>query len=829
MPQNQSAEGDDMANDIADIGFRADTSDLVVAKRDLEALSPAAGKAEKASDGLNNSFARLNSASDKLMAAANALVNASNKLSGAIGGVAAASNNEASAVDRAANANSKKAKVTQIAAAAAAKAAKAADEAAAAALREAAAVDAAAAARGRSGRVPIIPREQAFVSPWGSRDNVQRIIHDNDNINKSLNGVRFNTANIAAQFQDIGVTAAMGMNPLQIALQQGTQLSAVFAQAAASGQSAAQLLVGALKQIVSATALVTIGVIAIGVALIQFVNWVKVAQVALNGLADILPVVAVYAAAAGAALAIAFAPAIAAAIWSITTAIAAGLLTVLGTLIATIGAIPLAIGLIIADLYIFRDEWAQVLGIDLIGYVKFGVNYIIGAFVGAYHDIKFLWSNFPDLIGAAAIGAANFVIRAVNAMISAAATGIDTISKGINGILSLVGADKAASLFGFSGQIPMIDASSTQFDEIANDAADRLANAVQGRNTQLQEDLTKDYLGAIGGAITTAATDAASKIKAYSATLGLGKAKKPKKGAKGPKTDEEKFDDIVNGAQRSVAALQAEYDAIGMSEEATARLKYETQLLNQAKQKNIDLSPKQRETLMGLANDMASLEAATKKAKDQLEFSKDLFKGFVSDLSDGLKNGESFWKAFGDAALNVLDKIVDKLLNDVIDALFEVNSAGSGGSGGTSLIGSLITGITSLFSAKGNAFGSGGKVSSYASGGSFTNSVVSRSTPFSFANGTALGEMGEAGPEGILPLTRMGNGDLGVSANIGHGGAANNNVPVPVNITVKVEGANGDAHVVELVQQGVTQGLQTFNDHVLPSRVNEIASDSRVR
>jgi hypothetical protein len=38
----------------------------------------------------------------------------------------------------------------------------------------------------------------------------------------------FETSNIAAQFQDIGVSIAGGMSPLQIALQQGTQLSAVF-------------------------------------------------------------------------------------------------------------------------------------------------------------------------------------------------------------------------------------------------------------------------------------------------------------------------------------------------------------------------------------------------------------------------------------------------------------------------------------------------------------------------------------------------------------------------------------------------------------------------
>src|SRR5690606_5253374 len=40
---------------------------------------------------------------------------------------------------------------------------------------------------------------------------------------------RFNSANIAAQFQDIAVMTQMGIaNPLTIALQQGTQLSAVF-------------------------------------------------------------------------------------------------------------------------------------------------------------------------------------------------------------------------------------------------------------------------------------------------------------------------------------------------------------------------------------------------------------------------------------------------------------------------------------------------------------------------------------------------------------------------------------------------------------------------
>ncbi len=79
----------------------------------------------------------------------------------------------------------------------------------------------------------------------------------------------FNTANIAAQFQDIGVTAAMGMNPLQIALQQGTQLSAVLNQMG-SGKQVVQGLGAAFMSIVNPISLVTIGTIAATTAAAQY-------------------------------------------------------------------------------------------------------------------------------------------------------------------------------------------------------------------------------------------------------------------------------------------------------------------------------------------------------------------------------------------------------------------------------------------------------------------------------------------------------------------------------------------------------------------------------
>jgi hypothetical protein len=80
----------------------------------------------------------------------------------------------------------------------------------------------------------------------------------------------FSSANIAAQFQDVGVTAAMGMSPLQIALQQGTQLSAVFEDMRSRGESAGAGLLAAFSSIISPVSLLTIGIVGLTAAAIQY-------------------------------------------------------------------------------------------------------------------------------------------------------------------------------------------------------------------------------------------------------------------------------------------------------------------------------------------------------------------------------------------------------------------------------------------------------------------------------------------------------------------------------------------------------------------------------
>jgi phage-related minor tail protein len=65
--------------------------------------------------------------------------------------------------------------------------------------------------------------------------------------------------------------------------------------------------------------------------------------------------------------------------------------------------------------------------------------------------------------------------------------------------------------------------------------------------------------------------------------------------------------------------------------------------------------------------------------------------------------------------------------------------------------------------AKGGAYDEYGRAArEYAAGGAFTNAIVNRPTYFRYGGG--LGLMGEAGPEAIMPLTRGGDGRLGVSA-----------------------------------------------------------------
>ena len=191
--------------------------------------------------------------------------------------------------------------------------------------------------------------------------------------------------------------------------------------------------------------------------------------------------------------------------------------------------------------------------------------------------------------------------------------------------------------------------------------------------------------------------------------------------------------------------------------------------------------------------------------------------GFFSDWMTGMQQGGNVFKTFLNSVLDGLTKLAQKLQDKMIDNF--LNSLGGGSGGGGGFLGSVGK---ALGFANGGAFGSSG-VQQFAKGGAFTNSIVNTPTLFRFANGGALGEMGEAGPEAVMPLKRGPDGALGVQS---HGGGE---------ITINIRGDAGPLFtptVTDIANNSAARivhaGLNEFNDR-LPDRMQEISDDPRLR
>lgn len=85
----------------------------------------------------------------------------------------------------------------------------------------------------------------------------------------AMNSLQGQTANMAAQFQDIAVQLQGGGSPFTVALQQGTQLGAILS-GAGSVNGAVRGLGAAFMSVLSPVNLVTIGLIAAGGAAVQY-------------------------------------------------------------------------------------------------------------------------------------------------------------------------------------------------------------------------------------------------------------------------------------------------------------------------------------------------------------------------------------------------------------------------------------------------------------------------------------------------------------------------------------------------------------------------------
>jgi hypothetical protein len=178
-------------------------------------------------------------------------------------------------------------------------------------------------------------------------------------------------------------------------------------------------------------------------------------------------------------------------------------------------------------------------------------------------------------------------------------------------------------------------------------------------------------------------------------------------------------------------------------------------------------------------------------------------KRFLDAFEGAILRGESL----GDVLKSLARDLANLALNEVktggIDGIFDIlGGLFTGGISATAAPAAASSATSLIWTAKGNAF-TNGRLTALAKGGAFTSSIVDRPTLFPMADGAGL--MGEDGPEAVLPLTRLANGELGVKGlPAGPAAAASG----PVYITINAPGADRGA------LQGLTRELRRQGEYL---------------
>lgn len=149
------------------------------------------------------------------------------------------------------------------------------------------------------------------------------------------------------------------------------------------------------------------------------------------------------------------------------------------------------------------------------------------------------------------------------------------------------------------------------------------------------------------------------------------------------------------------------------------------------------------------------------------------YDGMTDSIANFVTSGKADFKSLATSILKDLARMETRIL--ISQALMAIFGGGTSYAGGS--MASIFDGGFSGF-AKGDVF----KSNSLAR---YANTIVDKPTPFMFAKGGALGVMGEAGPEAIMPLSRGSDGKLGVRMDGSAGG-----VVINVGVTVNSDGTS---------------------------------------
>ncbi|KKB09410.1 tape measure protein [Devosia chinhatensis] len=203
-----------------------------------------------------------------------------------------------------------------------------------------------------------------------------------------------------------------------------------------------------------------------------------------------------------------------------------------------------------------------------------------------------------------------------------------------------------------------------------------------------------------------------------------------------------------------------------------------------------------------------TLTDAARSASQEWEFYRATFSGFSGDLKRGLKEGQSFWEALGNAGANALDKIADRALSMAANGIFDmIFGAAMGGIGGNSLGGGW--GVAGGF----------GKPGIFGIPGMATGGTVGRA---------GLSWVGENGPE----LLRLPRGAEVIPNGPSLSMAANQN-PGPQRVQLEVSlSVDESGNIVPLMRQVAGQVADMRVDYnnrkVMPRMINDMKGNSMV-
>lgn len=428
-------------------------------------------------------------------------------------------------------------------------------------------------------------------------------------------------------------------------------------------------------------------------------------------------------------------------------------------------------------------------------------NTIINSFHAAYEDIKYLWAQFPNMIGSLVTQGVNAMVGGIQSMIQTGAGYIDTFIDKLN--TALEKADKLMPGNGFRlGKIGTLDFGGPLQDPYT----DELKRATDERNRRINEIMTSNPLGDYYRHVQKGAQDQVG-FNLPSGGAGGAIPIPHFRGIDDVPGSVEVYDKLIKSGEIRIRQMQQERDGLGLLGGAAASLKFEQEALNAAYEKNVQLSPEQLGAIRKQAQEYGRLadEIARAKLNSDLKFEyEQLFrspleqqiasrlrgtglgmnsseanqmreiqritdlragvKGFFDDFQAGLMKGDSFGKAFGNAILNALNKVLDKIIESGINSLVNAIVGGQGGSSGGGLLGSIFGSAASSFGTKSgfaDMLGIGAANDNYAPGaitrsalpdiGSLTSSIGGS---YSVANATSFIQQ-YASAIGIDPSTAL--------------------------------------------------------------------------